>query len=430
MTVVFVTFALLSGLTSLRWSWVAPATSLMLYVFVPFVYVRTLDIPFGVHPGGLVILAAMVAMLALRTREFVLEAISSSAALLIVTLFAVFAVLLTTTQQPANLGLVANTLLVPIVGFGLVRHALRDADTARTLRIVILSLAAVQSGVVLAVAFAGMPQPYDAALRTYGWYSDDYGRAMGTIEHPLQLVVLFTIATPMLLGLRSAVLRLSLGTLFLVATVLTESRSGLLLVIVAFAVVFLRAAPSPWVRMASVLIAVGVVGFIIGSDATETVLAKFSDDGGSANARLLGLDWFSANLPHFLVTGAGAGASFVLKTTAASLENPVAMYSVDFGALPSLLYFAAMIEVLVARPGTERLVDGARLGAALTLVHVMTFSSIANLGPAAPLLWMSLVLAAAPLTMRATAAGGIEPEPRSAAPVNTRASSGRPGTLV
>jgi len=418
---------LLSALPAKRHPWVPAATAFVLWAAVPFSALAGGSAVAGLHPAAFAVIGGAVVLMITRTRVITRELAAAPLVATACILLAVVTTVMTAVGQQNAVGNVANMVVVPLVAFGLVRHALRDPEAGGRFRSAILIIAAFEAVIAIGVRLGLVAQPWQTSLAArHAFYDDTFTRAFGTTDHPLVLVLIFVLATPLLLGVPNVPLRMALGALGLTAALLTESRSGIVLVSIALAAVVLRTSASIWVRLLTALIGAGMTAAIVVSPWAATVLAKFADDGGSAGARSLGLEWTLANLDRFLISGAGAGASFeVTSSLPTSLESPLFMFIPDFGLLITVLYFGVAGAVLRRRQdGSTRVVPGGVLAAVATLMHVVTFSSLAAYNSSAGMLWITLGLAGAIAAPGGDMDGvptGREAHGRAEAPLRARA---------
>lgn len=392
--------ALLSAVAGLRWRSFPVVAAIAVWIAIPFAAVTQLGLTVvGLHPGAAIIGCSFVAALLFRTRDVLRDTADALPLVLAISVFIGTALITTWTFAPEGLGMVINTIVVPALAFGAVRNVLRESTAVSIVRRSVLVIAALEALVSIAVRFGVVTQPWQSQLsESYHWFGADFDRAVGTTDHALVLVMVFTIATPMLVSTSSALLRLSTGALFVLATSLTESRSGLVVVTLMYVVVVLRGRSSAWTRMFVGLASLGVLGFLATTSVAAAVLGKFADDGGSANARTIGLEWALQNLDRFAVIGSGSGSSFRITSSLwTSLENPFLMYLVDFGLPATVLLAAVIVSIVLWRPCVGRPIAGGVLVGLGTVVHAVTFSSIATFSSAGPLFWVALGFSALPL---------------------------------
>lgn len=379
-----------------RLSWVPVAAAFLLWLGIPFAALSGGAI-LGLHPAALTVMAATLVLVLMRPGELLGAVVSALPVVVAAVTFCLVATVVTAVSRPEGLGTVANMSIAPLLAFGLVRYALWNPRSHSALRGTILTGAGVQAVIVLGVRFGLMDQPWSEDLRqAYSFYTDGFVRSFGTTDHPLVLAIDFAMATPLLLGLRGAVSRVGLGVLFMLATVTTESRSGLVLVAIAFVAVILKSTRSPYARVLTILIATGLLVVVVMSDLAASVMNKFADDGGSAGARTAGLEWTISNAHRFLFFGAGAGSSYDLTSSLpTSLESPLFMFVPDFGVMATAVFVGLVVAVLWPRHETKSYLQGGRLGGVFAAVQVVTFSSLAAFNSSAGLMWIGLGLAGA-----------------------------------
>lgn len=392
---VMVSVAVLTAVGTLRWNWLAATVCVLFAVFVPAEWLRSLAMPYDFPPSSLVAASSILVLALVHPRTFLAQMTRAFPRILVLGMFSAVALAETLLYNPAAVGFLVNTVIAPILVLGVVQRAGSTAQSRRTLRVVIVGAAAIEVALAAGVKWGVLAQPYEEQLSLARWYSDDGGRATGTMGHPLQLALLLVIAAALLTGFRSALVRLSLGSVFVFGSTLTESRSGLFLTSCVFVWVIIASTTSIWSRAISVMCGAAALFLIASSGAAAGVLDKFADDNGSAGARISGAEWLSANAGDFAVIGHGSGSSRSQfgSTLGLSLENPFAAFSVDFGLVPTIGFFLTILITMTARHSRPAGSPGTRMAGFFALAHVLTFSSIAVEGNSAALLWIAVGLA-------------------------------------
>ena len=363
------------------------------------------------HPAVTIALA-MVLVCALRNPRAVGTVLAArplvTAAL--VTFLVVAVVTSWSTGRAGDLGTLVMQIVAPVAVFVVVSTAtaeglLRPGTVARTFVAVCVGAA-----LILIAVWAGIvTQPWQSEVESSRWWSVEPDRMTGTFDHPLVASLWLSAAVPLACDLRSAWVRVSVVLTLLFAIALTGSRLALVVAGVAAVVVLLRSRVHAMTKATVVILLTTATAWFLQSSAADLVNERFADDGGSSSARLQSLRLAADVWSETIVFGRGFGASEQVTRNAlisTTFENPVVMFSIDFGVVATLLFFGALVGILV-RTSRETTVAGARLGAVLVLVSILGFNSLSTNTPIGLVVFLLLALAGAPRP----AAGRPEPSP-------------------
>jgi hypothetical protein len=233
-------------------------------------------------------------------------------------------------------------------------------------------------------------QPYSGSYLSQYWYTSAFTRSLGLVDHPLVLASVLAAAIAVAPTVHPAVARAPLVLTLLTGIVLTASRTGTGLAAVALAFLMLRKdTPRKERLVMGTAVAAGAVtfgGLLISAGLSD----RLSYDNGSSAVRWVAARYVLTHFDDYFLTGLGSGNSRIVATDAGlstSLESPLWIYTVEFSGLFTLLYFGAIVHLLV-RGGTR---DGAgnatRIAAALFLISAVSFSSLATRSCSGGILW-------------------------------------------
>lgn len=265
-------------------------------------------------------------------------------------------------------------------------------------------LVVVRGAILLAMAAQSILAIIQLALGQIIFYSSDYeklvwfnpevfNRWMGTADSPLVLSLGVCIAGALAVGLHRALLRFSFLGLFMVATVITQSRTGAAVMILIIVYAIVRSHMSLWARALASALVVGTGLYLAGSVIVEGLSARFANDTGSTDARVRALSYIFDHWSDFLFVGQGLISSYTVARNAGletSLENSYLMYVIDTGVILATLWFGVQLGI-VARYGAQ-VVRGLTLAAALGTLLQHTFSAAAFANMTGTLVWSTLGL--------------------------------------
>ncbi|MGW9586187.1 O-antigen ligase family protein [Microbacterium sp. NPDC055455] len=370
---------------------VVPIAMVAAYVLVPFVMGSSITDGSG-HPGTIIAFVALAFCVLARPRQLFGEL--GSHPLLYLAMLALLGFLFVCLRFAANGATVpTDTVLAPWVMLVLIRTSMAWGDVRSPLRNAVILLALAQIAIAFATWIAGAPFLFVDQFAAYYWFTSDYTRGMGTTDHPLVLSLLLACTVPLLVTLRSGLLQFVLFAAIIGGIMLTESRTGLIAALIGGAFIVLRKGRTVGARVTAA--AGGAVAAILvfqGPLATN-VFEKFADDGGSSSVRFAAMEAFGRRVGEFAIVGWGPGGSAEFQRQEglrSSLESAGLMYSVDYGVLFSVGYFAlALAFIFLGRNA----LGGARFAALTALVMVQTFSSLATNSASAAILWAFVALA-------------------------------------
>lgn len=263
------------------------------------------------------------------------------------------------------------------------------------LRNAVLVLVALQCLLALLQLALGRIIFYSGDYETLTWFKPEtFDRWMGTTDSPLVLSLAACIAAALAVGVRNSLGRFALLGLYLVATVITQSRTGTGVVSAIIVYAIVRSRMVLWARALAALAVAGLGSYLAGSALVAGLAARFADDTGSANARVLAFQFVYDNLGDFFFTGQGLISSYGIARNAGletSLENSYLMYVIDTGVVLATLYFGCQL-VIALRYGVQRALPGVTLAAVLATLLQHTFSAVAFANLSGTLIWTALGL--------------------------------------
>lgn len=357
----------------------------VLAAFVAFVFVpeaTSVALTGGLNLGALVVLAVATLQLATRLPQYLADLTAAPALSVVGSVFVAGAAVTAAAESAAVAGPFLTTVVTPPLGYLLVQRAVKeDRRAGRLLGHTVLGLATIEAGVSLAVQIGALRQPYLDAFEEAYWWTPDFQRALGTMDHPLTLGLFLAAALPLATGLRLDRTAGAVCLLLLCTIVATQSRAALVAGLLGLIGVVARRR-MPFLHGAAVLTAGAAAVMVILAVSPSLLVdfaAKLADDDGSADARFTGI---TVGLPAaFASPLLGGGADQATETArdlglGTSFENPLIMIALDWGALPAVALVASQVMMLLrARSGTS--VPGGAMTAAVVVVCAETFSSIA-----------------------------------------------------
>jgi hypothetical protein len=381
------------------------------------------------HPASWLVLCVFVVQVVLNP-----VAIGSALArhyllILSVGVFAAGALITSRLSGSGGTRLLMDQIIAPFLLWWLIVAAgYRSRRVLLIVRNAIILAMAIQAGLAITQLLLGRIIFYAKDYATLSWFKPEtFDRWMGTTDSPLVLSLGACVAAALTVGLRRAVLRFGLLALFLVATIITQSRTGAAIVSLIIVYAIVRSQMALWARLVSSVATVGLGLYLAGSSIISGLAARFSNDTGSANARVLAADFVFQRWNDFLVAGQGLTASYLVARNAGletSLENSYLMYVIDTGFVLATLYFGAQVAV-VARYGFQRAARGVTLAAAVGALLQHTFSAAAFANMTGTLIWAALGLVVVAWTLPP----GRVPDRRSSGRVPRRSADrgkGRP----
>lgn len=356
----------------------------------------------GIHPASWLVLA--VAGLQVLQAPAALVRVVAQRVHLVVALVLVVAVSALTTQQlgTGGLALLVDVVVVPALMFLLVlANVDHDPRAARRARTTVLALAAVTAAFALVQWMSGRALLYEDQFATRYWFREGFDRYMATLDSPLTLSMLLCVAVPLLVGLRRAGVQFALVALYLGGTIVTQSRTGVVIVGVLAVWVVIRSQAPAHVRLLSLCALGGGAAALLGSGIAAGVAARFVDDQGSAGARTDAFRFFAETWQDYPVLGHGLTASYRYASQGGlqtSLENSFFMYAVDIGVLFALVYFGAQLLLVIEAWTRSTPLPGARVAATVAFLLPLTYNALAARSASGAVLWVALALGVARYT--------------------------------
>ncbi|MHA7223718.1 hypothetical protein ACX80S_15590 [Arthrobacter sp. RHLT1-20] len=291
--------------------------------------------------------------------------------------------------------LLVDQIVVPVLFcLLLLAEAGRAGGLVSMLRTVVLTLVALVCLIAIAQWLTHSFLFYEFGYSNVYWFGRDSGRWMATLDQPLALSLAISLAAPLVAGLKQAWLQALILVLMVVGVLITQSRVGLASLAVTVAATLLLARMRAWIKVAMVVGAAAAAAGIMVSPLVAGVAARVVDDSGSAQARSLALEYFLSRWNAYALAGDGIGSSYRLATQVGletSFENPILMYSIDFGIVFALLYFGSMA-VIVIRKGPRNGYKGLMLAGIMAVIIPQTYSSLATRSAAGILVWTVLAM--------------------------------------
>ena len=360
----------------------------------------------GFHPATWLILLTFVVQLLHDPRAIGQEIGRRIFVYLTLSLFLSVAFLATrTSASGGGLVLFLSQMLAPILLFVIINVTLAaDFRQIYWLRNAVLAIAAVESVLAIVEWQRGTVLLYKAYYETQYWYDEiKFPRWMGTLDHPLTLSLLLCAAVPLIAGIRIVWVQLPLLLLLSAGMLVTQSRTGLVIVVIEVLYVLFSSRIHPVAKVFSLLVVAGVGSYAAGSSLSTGVVDRLSSDGGSAGARTDALGFVFDNAGKFLFTGGGIGSSYQaaeIGGLTTSLESSFLIYAVDVGIVFALLYFGTQVVIVVRSFGRSSVPGLALAGLAVILVP-QTYNALGAQTFAAVLLWTVLAMAASMTSNRA-----------------------------
>ncbi|SMQ58307.1 hypothetical protein [Agreia sp. VKM Ac-1783] len=371
------------------------------------------------HPATWVILTAFAVQIFANGRRLVV--VVAEHILLVLVFVVVIAVAWVNTRYGTYGGgtvILVDQIVIPVLVFMLVLlgATVRSLQRFRTLLIVLTSV----SVVVAIIQWSVKDTVFYAAqfAETY-WFDARYDRWMGTFDQPLALSLVVCVITPLLTAVTRWWIRVPLLALMVMGALVSQSRLGIALVVLAAVYVVIATATTPARRAIGVLVTAGAVVGLAFTPIAAGVLGRLENDTGSTHARELAISFFLSDWPQFFLVGQGISSSYRVASAAGlgtSLESSILMYAIDIGIVFSVLYFGAMVYLLI-RYRRSTAIRGIQVAGVLAFIIPMTYSALATRSVAGILVWslLALVTAASMLRaseLRADAANLLEVGPR------------------
>ncbi len=358
------------------------------------------------HPSTWLILVMLATQVLTDLDLFLAELARRILLYLTLLLFLSVAFLATmTSASGGGLVLFLSQMVGPIALFMIINVELhRNPGNLFRLRNWIVGIAAVESALAIVEWVQGGVLLYRTYYELNYWFDEiNFPRWMGTLDHPLTLSLLLCAAVPLLAGIRQAWLQLPLLLLMCGGVLATQSRTGLLVVVLAVVYVLVSSKINTLAKVLSIVV-VTVAGIYAASSALSAGVAdRLANDSGSSIARGDAIDFFFANIGSYMFTGSGIGTAREVADIgglSTSLESSILIYSVDIGVVFVALYFGAQL-VIVLRSFGRSSVPGLALAGLALLIVPQTYNALGSQTLAGPLLWTVLAMAAFMTSQRA-----------------------------
>ena len=300
-----------------------------------------------------------------------------------------------TSSSGGGMVLLLDQMLAPILFFLLLLSvAVTDQGLVPRLRTLLLFLVAVVCVIALIQWLTHSVLFYEQGFQTQYWFNPMGDRWMGTLDQPLALSLAIAVAAPLVAGLNRGLVQTVLLLLMIVGILITQSRVGLFILALSLVMVVFFGRGRVWVKAVLLAILSYAATAIVSSPLFAGVAARLEDDTGSAEARALAFEYFLEHWADYLIAGQGIGASYRVAVQGGletSFENPLVMYSVDFGIVFAVLYFGCMV-FLVLRNAFRHHVRGLTLAGLLAVAVPQTYSSLGTRSAAGIIVWTVLAM--------------------------------------
>jgi hypothetical protein len=354
----------------------------------------------GFHPATFLVLCVLLVQLLFHP-SLLAEAFSRHIySFWIVIIFVIGARLTSSYFGSGGLRLLMDQIVGPVALFWvLIAFGEGERRLLILVRNVIIAVVAAQCILTVVQWRLGDILFYPADFANRVWFDPDRGfdRWFGTADSPLVLSLAISVAAALTVGLQRAWLRFLLLTLYVVGSVITQSRTGTALTMVIVIWTILRARVALWTRVFSIAALGAAIYAIASSVLIQGLTQRLINDTGSTDARLRALRYVTSHWLDFLFTGRGLTSSYTLGRDAGlrtSIESSYLMYAVDTGFVLATIFFGMQL-VLLIRHRSQKGVPGATLGALVGCFLQHTFSGIAGSNLTGTLIWATLGLVVA-----------------------------------
>lgn len=331
--------------------------------------------------------------------------------LVLVLVLVVSVAALTTKTSVSGHGIVllVDQVAAPVGLFILIVTTCRtDRRAFRTIRNTLLGLAAASAALAIAQWLTNSVIFYGGYYVNYYWFLyRGFDRWMATLDHPLTLSLFLCLTAPLTVGLSRTWLRVGLLALSVTAVVITQSRTGVIVMGLTVVYVIFRSRAGSLAKAAMYsILGISTLALAV-SPVSAGIMARFQNDTGSAAARAAAYQYFFDHWAQFFFTGDGVTSSYRIAQEAGlgtSLENSFLMYSIDIGIVFTSLYFGSQLFIVLRGPGRSP-VPGLAVASVVALVLPHTYSALAAASAVGMLLWTVLGLVVASFDV------SHEPEP-------------------
>lgn len=353
------------------------------------------------HPGFWTLLCAIL-VLSLGGRRIVYRGLNGSlgTVALLIAFIALGALVTNTRSDSATLGFV-NTFASSVLAFILIRGVIAwQQDGARKIVQGVVLLASVQAALAFAQFITGNVLFFAAERNEFYWNAmpGSVGRAVGTLDSPLDLAFFLTIAIPLTAQIRRVAVRVPIALFLAAGVALTQSRVGAAMAVAGLLYLVLRSGMSLGVRVLIVAAVGSVMAYVIyvPNPLTAGLFDRFEGSVASTDARSLAASEFFARIGDHSWIGTGFGSSGVFRDMGVletSLENAYLMFAWDFGVPATLLLGAVILTSYIKglRHGAAR---GTIAAFTLALVSAASYSGLATQSAALVLFFAVLALCA------------------------------------
>ncbi len=273
-----------------------------------------------------------------------------------------------------------------------------DRRAFATLRNALLVLAAGSATLAIAQWLTNSVIFYGSYYATDYWFLyRGFDRWMATLDHPLTLSYFLCVVAPLTVGVARTWLKVALLTLSTLAVVITQSRTGVVVIGLTIVYVILRSRASALAKASMYGVLTIGTFVLVASPAAAGIIGRFQNDNGSSQARAAAYQFFFDHWTQYFFTGGGVTSSYRIAQAAGlgtSLESSFLMYSIDIGIVFATLYFGSQL-LIVMRGPRRTAVPGLVVSSVIALVLPHTYSALAAASAVGTLLWMTLGLVVA-----------------------------------
>lgn len=311
--------------------------------------------------------------------------------------FIVGAIITSRLSHSGGLKLLGDQVVGPVLIFWLiVTFGREDPLKALVIRRILIAVIAAQCALSVIQSQLGEVLFYQSSYLTFPWFNPlTFQRGLGTTDSPLALSLAVCAVAPLLMGVANHWWRFTLLTLSVLGVVSTQSRTGVLVMMLIVLLVVTRSRLTAIARVCY-LIALGLASYaLLRSPLAEGINSRFSNDTGSSQARGVALSVFTDRWHDFIFTGGGLTSSYTLTDRLgllSSLESSYLMYAVDLGLVLATIYFGAQILLVIRYSTTINAFPGAVVGALVGCLVQHSFSGTAAANFDGTIIWCLLAL--------------------------------------
>ena len=349
----------------------------------------------GFHPAAWLTLTVVAVQLLWNPRPFARAVGRHGLLTLALGVFVIGAAMTSVLAGSGGTKLLVNMIVTPVLLlFLILAHGVGDERSVRLLRNTVLVGAACQAVLALVQTALGDVLFFQQQFAAQYWFRGErQDRWMGTTDGHLTLALLVSVAAMMSLGLRKAGLRFFLLMLYTAGVLATQSRTGVLFLVLAVTIAVLLVKMPLWSRLLSLgAVAVASVG-ILALGLADGFFGRLEYDTGSSNARASALNFFLLSTREYLIGGAGLTASYAIGRAGGlqtSIESSILMYAIDVGLVLAVIYFGTMVVIVLRHAALAP--PWATLAAGTAFVLVNSSSALAFSNLAGALLWVTIAI--------------------------------------